>query len=360
MIMILAKSFVGHESFTLDFYRDIFTRKNFGTAFLNSVLVSAGSGLLTTLLAFLLSYTIHYTNLPKGLKKIISVLAVVPMLLPTITYGFAIIYSFGKQGLLTMLFGRQFFDIYGVWGLMIGYVIYTLPIAFLLVNNTMKFIDKKFIIVSKIMGDSGGKRFWMTALSPMIPTLAAAFLQAFFLSFTDFGIPAAVGGEYAVVATTLYNEMLGSIPNFSNGAVVAMMMLLPSIISIVLLNYLERYNVRYNKISSIELPENKGRDLWCGLGSGLVLCCIAMLFAVIILLPFVKEWPYDISFSLQHFTDTLASANLLSVYRNSLIVALGTAAAGTLVAYGSALVTTRSTLPVLCRKAPSGSSFSVI
>lgn len=38
------------------------------------------------------------------------------MFLPTITYGFAIIYSFGKQGLLTRLLGRQFFDIYGFGG----------------------------------------------------------------------------------------------------------------------------------------------------------------------------------------------------------------------------------------------------
>ena len=42
------------------------------------------------------------------------------MLLPTITYGFAIIYSFGKQGLLTKLFGRQLFDIYGFNGLLFG------------------------------------------------------------------------------------------------------------------------------------------------------------------------------------------------------------------------------------------------
>ena len=348
--ILLYKSFESGTSLTLQHYRDLIFSGKFVNAFGNSFTVSGISALVTTLLAFLMAYTINYTNVSQRLKKGIRSIATLPMLLPTITYGFAIIYTFGKQGLLSKLLHVQLFDIYGFSGLLIGYVIYTLPIAFLLVNNTMKFIDKKFIIVSKIMGDSGGKRFWMTALSPMIPTLAAAFIQAFFLSFTDFGIPAAVGGEYAVVATTLYNEMLGSIPNFSNGAVVAMMMLLPSIISIILLNYLERYNVRYNRISVIELPENRKRDLWCGIGSGLVLCGIALVFAVIILLPFVKEWPYDISFSLQHFTDTLASANLLSVYRNSLIVALGTAAAGTLVAYGSALVTTRSTLPVLCRK----------
>ncbi len=77
------------------------------------------------------------------------------MLLPTITYGFAIIYSFGKQGLLTRLLGRQFFDIYGFGGLLLGYVIYTLPVSFLLIHNTMGYIDKKYMVVSRIMGDSG-------------------------------------------------------------------------------------------------------------------------------------------------------------------------------------------------------------
>lgn len=59
------------------------------------------------------------------------------MLLPTITYGFAIIYSFGKQGLVTRLLGRQLFDIYGYGGLLLGYVVYTLPVSFLLIQNTM-------------------------------------------------------------------------------------------------------------------------------------------------------------------------------------------------------------------------------
>ena len=51
--------------------------------------------------------------------------AVAPMLLPTITYGFAIIYSFGKQGLLTRILGFQLFDIYGFWGLLLGCLLYT-------------------------------------------------------------------------------------------------------------------------------------------------------------------------------------------------------------------------------------------
>ena len=344
MIMILAKSFVGHESFTLDFYRDIFTRKNFGTAFLNSVLVSAGSGLLTTLLAFLLSYTIHYTNLPKGLKKIISVLAVVPMLLPTITYGFAIIYSFGKQGLLTMLFGRQFFDIYGVWGLMIGYVIYTLPIAFLLIHNTMGYIDKKFMVVSRAMGDSRLRCFFTTIVTPMLGTFAASFIQSFTLSFTDYGIPTSVGGNMDLIANLLYNEMLGSLPNFNTGSAVAITMLLPSVVSILLLSYLERYNIRYNKISEIDLEKNRGRDVFCGILSGIVLLAVLSVFVVIFVVPFVDQWPYRLTPTLEHVKKVFSDDALMGVFKNSLLVAVLTAAFGTLVVYGSALISARKGL----------------
>ncbi len=52
-----------------------------------------------------------------------------------------------------------------------------------------------------------------------------------------------------LIANMLYNEMLGSLPNFHTGSAVAVMMLLPSIISILLLTFLERYNIRYSKKS---------------------------------------------------------------------------------------------------------------
>ena len=271
-------------------------------------------------------------------------LAVLPMLLPTITYGFAIIYSFGKQGLLTKLFGRQLFDIYGFNGLLFGYVIYTLPISFMLILNTMGFIDKKFMVVSRVMGDRPGQTFLQTIMRPLLGTLAASFVQCFFLCFTDYGIPASVGGKFDVVATVLYNEMLGSIPDFNRGAVVAMMMLIPSVISIILLKYLERYNVRYNKISQVELKKNPVRDGICAVGSTVILVCVLAIFAVIFVVPLVQEWPYQVHFTLDHVRDVLNDQSLFGVYQNSILVAVCTALIGLLVTYGAALATARSGL----------------
>lgn len=350
MFMILQKSLIGNEGFTLEFYKNILAGKAFLKIFANSVGIAMASAIVTTILAFILAYSIHFTNLPSVAKKGIHLLAVMPMLLPTITYGFAIIYSLGKQGLLTKLFGRQLFDIYGLKGLMIGYIIYTLPVSFLLINNTMGYIDKKFLIVSRVMGDHAGRTFYQTILRPLSGTLAASVIQSFFLSFTDFGIPASVGGRTEVIAGRLYNEMLGSVPNFNNGAVVALMMLLPSIISILVLSYLEKYNIRYNKVSDIEMKKSKARDIFCGLVSAAILLCVVAIFAVIIIVPFIEEWPYRIHFSTEHFVSVLQDAELLFVVKNSVLVAALTAVAGSLVVYGAALVTARSSISAKCKK----------
>lgn len=338
-VRLLLKSILSENGMTMEFYHSVLTQKGFLKALGNSFLIAGVSALLTTGLAFFLAYTIHYTNINAKFKKGIEKAAVLPMFLPTLTYGFAIIYSFGKQGVLTKLFGRQLFDIYGFNGLLIGYIIYTLPVSFLLIHNTMGYIDKKFMIVSRIMGDNRVSTFMMIIFRPLAGTLMASFIQSFFLCFTDFGIPASVGGKFEVIASVLYSQMLGSVPDFHKGSVVAVMMLLPSIVSIALLRYLEKYNVRYQKISVMELPKNRGRDWLCGIGSGLIILGVLSIFAVIFIVPFVQDWPYQTGFSMEHFRAVFQDAGLMGVYKNSLYVALLTAVFGTLAAYGSALIT---------------------
>ena len=350
LLHILGNAFLNGSSFTLDYIKEVFSERNFSTVLLNSFKVSIVSALIATLIAFFMSYTIQYTNVDKKVKKIIKLSCTLPMLLPTITYGFAIIYSFGKQGLLTKIFGKQLFEIYGFNGLVLGFVIYTLPIAFILINNTMLYIDKKFMIVSKIMGDNGFKTFKNTLLKPLLGTLAASFIQAFFLSFTDFGIPASVGGQYSVIASNLYGEMLGALPNFNTGAVIAIIMLIPSVLSILILTYLEKYNIRYQKISTVEIKKNTSRDVFFGGISSVFSLMILSLFLVIFLIPFIKGWPYDLTFTLDNIKNAITGQNLGQVYLNSIFVAVLTAVIGMLITYGAALATARSKLSKKLKK----------
>lgn len=342
MGFLLWQSLDSENGASLANYGRTLTDSRFLKSFGNSFLISGVSALISTSLAFFLAYGVNNTGLPSFVKKMIGGVTIFPMFLPTITYGFVIIYSFGKEGLLTRLAGGQIFDMYGFSGMLLGYVIYTLPIAFLLINNTFKYVDRNFSTVSRVMGDSPLRTFLGTTVRPLVGTLGAAFIQAFTLCFTDFGIPASIGGTFDVVAVHLYNEMLGSVPNLASGSTIAIIMLLPSIASIALIGYLERYNFRYNKISAHEITKSRFRDAFCGLGAAAILLTIMSVFAVMFVVPFVKNWPYYPDFTFSTITRLLSSPNLTSIYGNSLMVAFFTAIVGTALSYSAALVTARA------------------
>src|SRR5699024_4290702 len=62
------------------------------------------------------------------------------------------------------------------------------------------------------------------------------------------------------------------------------------------------------------------------------------------IVPFIEEWPYRINFTMEHVQAVFGDRQLYGVYLNSLMVAVITALAGTLMSYGAALVTARSTV----------------
>ena len=130
----------------------------------------------------------------------------------------------------------------------------------------------------------------------------------------------------------------------NRGAVIAMVMLIPSIGSICILQILERFNIRYSRISNADLRKNSLRDVGWGLSGTVISAGILAIFAVIFVVPTVEEWPYQTEFSLEHFQTVLSDSSLLAAYGHSLLMALLTAAAGTLIAYGAALITARSNL----------------
>ena len=345
LVKLLALSLNVGDALGLENYTSILSSDGFLQTMKNSFFVATMSALSATFLGFILAYTVHWTNLPKGFKQFIKLAALFPMLLPTVTYGFAIIYTFGKQGLLTQILGFQLFeDIYGFYGMWLGYTIYTLPIAFLLLNNTFQYLDKKFVVVSELMGDSPYRQFDMTVVRPLIGTFAAAMIQCFFLAFTDFGIPASIGGQYSVIATELYTQILGASPSFEKGAVVALFMLVPSILSIAILWYVARFNVRYDSVEMIDLPTSKIKDRVLAVLSSVILASLLLVFAVIFIIPWIKSWPYQMVFTTEIVSEALESANLMRVYKNSLLVAVLTAVFGTLITYFSALLYERSSL----------------
>ncbi|WP_155592139.1 ABC transporter permease subunit [Lysinibacillus cavernae] len=329
---------------TIQNYIDALNNIEIREAFFNSFKVSFIASVVTTVLAFLLAYAVHFTTMHRHTKKLVQIGITLPMLLPTITYGFVLIYTFGNQGVLTKLVGQPLFSIYGYNGLVIGYVLYTLPVAFILMQNSMQYIDKRFLLVSMLMHDGSSRRFYHTVFRPMLGTIGGAFILTFILSFTDFGIPASVGGNYRVIATELYQAMLGSIVHFERGAVISVLMLVPAVLGVVMLTILERFNFQYKQVGQSDLVQHRLRDVLFTAYSIMCVSVVFIIFSTMFIVPFTKGYPYDFSFTLEHVQNVLAEKDLTKVYVNSLIVAIVTAVLGVVITFMSALLNARTPL----------------
>lgn len=109
---------------TIQNYIDALQNIEIREAFINSFKVSFVASVITTILAFLLAYAVHFTTMHRHAKKLVQIGITLPMLLPTITYGFVLIYTFGNQGILTKLVGQPLLQFTGttVWCLVTFYI----------------------------------------------------------------------------------------------------------------------------------------------------------------------------------------------------------------------------------------------
>ena len=314
-----------------------------------SFLVAGLSAFLSAVIAFFAAYGLTFTNINGRLKKGVQIVLLLPLFLPSITYGFAVMYSFGRMGLVSQLVGQPPFSIYGFAGLLIANVVYTLPPAFLILYNAFAYVDRRFVVVSRVMGDGLLRSFYQTALRPTLGAFMSAFVLAFFLAFTDFGIPVSIAGQYNVIATELYAVMMGAIPNFGEGAVIAIAMVIPAAFAVWVLKRADRLNFRYSQISKAAPMENKTRDRAFLVYFGVLTLVLVAIFAVMFIVPFVENWPYKPNFTLSHVQAILGDPSLWSVYLRSVLVAIVSAAIGTAITFAAGMIKARSALSPLAR-----------
>lgn len=314
-----------------------------------SFLVAGLSAFLSAVIAFFAAYGLTFTNINGRLKKGVQIVLLLPLFLPSITYGFAVMYSFGRMGLVSQLVGQPPFSIYGFAGLLIANVVYTLPPAFLILYNAFAYVDRRFVVVSRVMGDGLLRSFYQTALRPTLGAFVSAFVLAFFLAFTDFGIPVSIAGQYNVIATELYAVMMGAIPNFGEGAVIAIAMVIPAAFAVWVLKRADRLNFRYSQISKAAPMENKTRDRAFLVYFGVLTFVLVAIFAVMFIVPFVENWPYKPNFTLSHVQAILGDPSLWSVYLRSVLVAIVSAAIGTAITFAAGMIKARSALSPLAR-----------
>ena len=121
-------------------------------------------------------------------------------------------------------------SIYGLQGIVLGQVLYTAPIAYLLLANLLRYRSRSPYDAARLAGVPPLFR-WSGITLPFLrkELLAAAFL-VFSLSVTDYGIPLAVGGKVKTLASVMYSSVVGQL-DFGRGCVIGLLLLIPALCS---------------------------------------------------------------------------------------------------------------------------------
>lgn len=251
------------------------------TVFRRAVGSSCLSGALTVLfalpLAMLMALLTESTRVRcRALWRGIFVL---PMLLPSVSQGTGLVLLLGTNGLLTRGL-RLPGSIYGLQGIVLGQVLYTAPIAYLLLANLLRYRSRSPYDAARLAGVPPLFR-WSGITLPFLrkELLAAAFL-VFSLSVTDYGIPLAVGGKVKTLASVMYSSVVGQL-DFGRGCVIGLLLLIPALCSSVFELLAPRRWVVSAARRPAEPPENPRRDRWA-----LLLCALTALLFVLPVLAF--------------------------------------------------------------------------
>ncbi len=293
-------SFYRGKVLTLEHYISYFTNPRMFRSLTNSLVVSCVTTVITTLLAFFFAYGLTRTTI-RG-KGIFYTISTLPLIAPSIIQGLALILLFGKNGLITRYLFHTDWNIYGAAGIIIAECLYCFPNALFILYTTLSAVDTRLDEAAQSLGATALKTFYKVTLPSAKYGIASAAALTFNLTITDFGVPVVIGGNYSVLATEIYQQVIG-MQRFNLGATISVILLIPSVAAFLLNYYLTKKS--YALISGQARPflqPSRPFKKWAFTIYCWIPCIfILIVFATVFLGSFVKVWPYDFSLTLKHY-----------------------------------------------------------
>lgn len=305
----------------------------------NSLWISILSTVVTVSLAFWFAYALNRSCM--RFKGAFRLVAMAPILVPSLLPGIALVYLFGNQGMLKeLLFGAS---IYGPIGIVIGSVFFTFPHAFLIISTALAISDGRLYEAATSLRASPWRTFWTVTIPGARYGLISAAFVVFNLVITDFGLPKVIGGQFNVLAVDIYKQVIGQ-QNFEMGAVVSVILIIPAIFAFGIDRLVQSKQVSSLTARSVpyEPKPNRRTD-----GIFLAYCSFVGLFIVGMLAvcqfaALVKFWPYDLSLSLNNYQFDKMDGGGWGAYYNSIKLGLLTAVAGTAIVFFGAYLVEKS------------------
>ena len=155
----------------------------------------------------------------------------------------------------------------------------------------------------------------MTLPGAKFGLINAAFV-VFTLVVTDFGIAKVIGGQFNVLATDAYKQVVGQ-QNFEMGAVVGMVLLVPAVLAFVIDRIVQRRQVALLSARAVPLEpkDNRARDI------ALMVYCLVIggilvgVLGTAVWASFITYWPYNLTLDAEQLRfRQLRSGRLVAVF----------------------------------------------
>ncbi len=236
IVMILVRSFMpeGAVGFTLDNYISIFSRRLYQQAVVNSMIVSVSSALIGLVIGFFGANAAHKSN--RKTKTFFMSILNMTSNFAGIPLAFAYIILLGSAGVLVM-FGKQFgigfladFDLYNVWGILLTYIYFQVPLATLLLIPAFDALKQEWRESVRLMGGNSTKYWLRVGIPVLLPsilgTLSVLFANAVAAYATAYAL---LASNFSLLPIRISEQFVGDVvqhKEFGSALAVILMMLM--------------------------------------------------------------------------------------------------------------------------------------
>lgn len=320
-------------------------RKYFSSAALrisvwHTFYIALMSTLFSVGFAFLFAYSLSRKQVPG--KGFLRYTGMIPIFAPTMLLGISLIYLFGNKGILTGL--GLVIPLYGATGIILAESIYCFPVATTILMVAFSAADNRLYEAAESLGTSAWRKMRTITIPSVKYGLLSAIFVCFTYSFTDFGAPSVVGGNYNVLATDVYKQVVGQ-QNFNMGAVVGIILLFPAVLSFVVDRITSRKQNAAITAKSVPyvIKPHRTTDICATVFCYAVSIGLILFFGVALFASLIKLWPYNLTLTLDNYDLThVASGDGLNAFLNSVKISLISAVIGTTVTFLAAYMTERT------------------
>jgi len=206
---------------TLENFSRFVSSSLYRKALVHSLTVSLATSALALLMGLPMAFFVARVRIPG--KTLILSLGTLPLVVPPFLGAYSWILLLGRNGILTnllkRLLGFQLPSIYGAAGIILAFTLGYFPYVFLLAYGALSSADPSLEESAQIMG-ADRWRITRTITMPLVtPAIAAGMVIIFMQSLGSFGVPAVLGGEYYVLTTLIYFQIVGYFDLNAGGAI---------------------------------------------------------------------------------------------------------------------------------------------